>query len=142
MQAIMGKKGPTLRAESVNCLLIPIYVNKHKVGCLIHLWPDFGLTDEAADLIRRPFEDYPELKENPTVGSVSSDNMRNQYPNQICEVKRLIRSIAPAAVFYDIAMDKAEKMSAGVKVQTDTREFTFTTTSARTRILRMTVFAL
>jgi hypothetical protein len=62
-QAMLGQRGPTLEARSGSCLIIAIYTPRHGAGLLIHLGRDADLSDEGADLIRKPFEEYPQLAE-------------------------------------------------------------------------------
>src|SRR5687767_4482274 len=95
LQAVMGQDGPELSAKSGSCLLVPIYVPKHKVGLVIHLWPDEHLSEEGAKLIRKPFEKHSELKDEPIVGFVSSEGVGTLHTAQINEVRTLIESLAP-----------------------------------------------
>ena len=120
MQAVMGQNGPTLEAESGSCLLIPIYVLKHKLGLLIHLWRDQDLSKESRDLIRKPFEKYAELLVKPIVGFVSSETMRQLYPGQIPEARKLLTTLSRTARFHDItaAENRLAEMGIGVSLNT------------------------
>jgi hypothetical protein len=108
LQAAMGQDGPELEATSGICLLIPIYVRRHKVGLLIHLWRDEQLSDEGAELIRKPFEKFPELADGPIVGFVSSEKVRAEFPDQIKAARELIKTFAPSARFHDIDAETSE----------------------------------
>ncbi len=106
LQVVMGQNGPVLEAASAVCLLIPIYVLKHKIGLIIHLWRDEDLGNESAELIRKPFEQYPEIAVEPIVGFVSSQTIRTEHATQIGEAKALIETLAPSARFHDIIVQE------------------------------------
>lgn len=120
MQAMLGQNGPILEAGSGNCLLIVVYVQKLDAGLLIHLWRDEDLSEEAADVIRKPFEKYPQLCDEPIVGFVSSPSVIEMFPNQIPHSQALISSITRNARFHNIQAAEDSEGWMGVTVFLDT----------------------
>lgn len=116
MQAMLGQNGPILEAGSGNCLLIVVYVQKLDAGLLIHLWRDDDLSEEAADLIRKPFEKYPQLCEEPIVGFVSCPSVIEMFPGQIPQSQGLIDSITRNARFHNINAAEDSEGGMGVSV--------------------------
>jgi hypothetical protein len=119
MQAMLGQRGPVLEAGSGSCLVITVCVPKHAAGMIIHLWREDELSTEAADLIGKPFEMFPQLSKSPIVGMLSSPRLREIYPNQMRQAKELITRLAPSAEFHEfLVVDRGDEISVSVRLDT------------------------
>ncbi len=86
MQTVLGQNGPTLYASSGICLLIAIYAPGNRIGAIVHLAREHKLSQEAAELIEKPFTQFPDLQAAPSIAFISSNPVRQTYCEQIWPV--------------------------------------------------------
>lgn len=120
-QAVMAQNGQVLSARSGICLVIPVYVAKHRLGLLVHLARELSLSEEAAWLITAPFDAFAELRENPVVGFVSSVAAAQDCGAQIFSARELIAARSPKVVFRDIITASGKNDDMHVDVFVDTK---------------------
>lgn len=130
-EAVMGQNGPLLEARSGVCLVIPIYVPRHRLGLIVNLSREEQLFLGEAKLISQPFEQFGQLKVAPIVCFVSSPSVRDEYLQQIAEARDEILSVAPTATFREILVGEAgnsagwdERMGVAVFLDTATGRVT------------------
>src|SRR5262249_26300653 len=67
-QSAVAQNSVTLSAASGICLVIAAYSPRWKLGLLVHLNREPTLDADDADLIRKPFEQFPQLRDEVIVG--------------------------------------------------------------------------
>ena len=75
--------------------------------------------DEEAELIRMPFEKFPQLAQRPIVSLLSSNRLDRCYPMQMEKTERLITTLAPKVKFKKIlATERNDWISVNVVLDT------------------------
>jgi hypothetical protein len=100
------------------------------MGLIVHLARTETLWDEAAELIRKPFAEFPDLRDSPVAGIVTRRAVRHQHPAQIAKAVALIRSLAPDVTIRELLVndrpgpDAEFEMSVEIFLDTGTGKLT------------------
>lgn len=139
-QIVMGQNGPVLEAASGNCLLVPVFLARGRIGLLIHLGRDESLGDADAAFVRKAFGKFPQLKESPRIGFISSAEIRAVYGRQIEQLQEVFRDCTHSPRFEEFqvgcAEDEEGAMSVEVYLDTGRAELTIEDDFAEPQVIR------
>ena len=86
-----------LAARTGVCLVIMVYHAATRVGMLIHIGRDEEISDEEMEFIRKPFDAYPQIDQEPEIAFVSSKALRAEFSRQLEELEKEFDTITDNA---------------------------------------------